>query len=649
MDKSLYFDVCAFFILVILLISLKLRHMTKGKINKAFLALNVLILLTAIADIISVALDNTGARYVLLKYIAHSAYLLLHGYVVPCYIYYIAVHTDTIHKFKKSMFQMLIVFAPQVIVTIMMVINCFTGVIFYIDETGAYVRGQAFLVLYMAAAVGIIYGTIYIMMNRKALSSRNFIALMTVYPSTLVAVIVQYFVPSLIIEMFSNACAMLFVSMIVQRPEEFIEVNTGLKKLRAYLTDMERTYINAKPVTIIMVKIVNFDALSDMLGYNGIAGVLKKVARYMERLNEKSGLAAELYYLDNGRFQFVVDSWNASKAIDVANNMCEYLRNGMNYKQMDINFVSCICIAKCPEDLKDFTAVTSFIDDEDINKYKDSVVEFSAIRKNDFYDIMNDIDEIVERAIANHNFSVYYQPIYSVKENRFTTAEALLRLNDEKYGFVSPAVFIPAAEKSGAIYRIGEYVFEEVCKFIASDVFDKLGLDYIEVNMSVAQCMQSDLANQILGTMKKYNVSPEKLNLEITETAASYSQKTLMDNLITLHDAGIAFSLDDFGTGYSNMRRIVSMPFRIIKIDKSLTEVEGNPKLMVVLKNTINMIKGMNMEIVVEGIETESLVQLFKQLECEYIQGYYYSKPIPKDEFITYCLEKNKNVKVNAL
>ena len=201
-------------------------------------------------------------------------------------------------------------------------------------------------------------------------------------------------------------------------------------------------------------------------------------------------------------------------------------------------------------------------------------------------------------------------------------------------------MFIPAAEKSGAIYKIGEFVFEEVCKFISSEEFEHLGLDYIEVNMSVAQCMQSNLASQILTTIKKYNIDPKKLNLEITETAASYSQKTLMDNLITLHDAGIAFSLDDFGTGYSNMRRIVSMPFRIIKIDKSLTEVEDNPKLMVVLKNTINMIKGMNMEIVVEGVETEKLVQLFKELECEYIQGYYYSKPIPKDEFIEYCMQK---------
>ncbi|MBQ4283179.1 MAG: EAL domain-containing protein [Lachnospira sp.] len=640
MDKVVYYDVCALLILVILLVSLILRRMTKGRLNKAFLWLNVLILMTTVTDIWAVMLDNMTSGAITLKYIAHTAYLLLHSCMAAMYIVYVVIHTDTMHKFKKNKILIGLTFAPVVIITVLLAVNLGNKFIFYINEEGQYVRGQCFLVLYGAAVIGIILGIIYLVMYRKALSVRNFVALLAVYPFTIVAVLAQYFMPGLLVEMFANACGMLFVSMIVQRPEELIDVNTGLKKLGAYLTDMERIFYNEKQVTIIMVNVVNYVALKDMLGYNGINVVLRKIARQIEITNEKENAKAELYYLGNGRFQFVMERSKAENAMDVAEFMCDYLKTGISYKHMDLNIVNSICIARCPEDLKDYGSLMSFIDDEAMTKYKDCVIEFSAIRKNDFYDIMKNIDEIVERALANHSFAVYYQPIYSVKENRFASAEALLRLNDAEYGFVSPAVFIPAAEKSGAIYKIGEFVFEEVCKFISSEEFEHLGLDYIEVNMSVAQCMQSNLASQILTTIKKYNIDPKKLNLEITETAASYSQKTLMDNLITLHDAGIAFSLDDFGTGYSNMRRIVSMPFRIIKIDKSLTEVEDNPKLMVVLKNTINMIKGMNMEIVVEGVETEKLVQLFKELECEYIQGYYYSKPIPKDEFIEYCMQK---------
>lgn len=234
---------------------------------------------------------------------------------------------------------------------------------------------------------------------------------------------------------------------------------------------------------------------------------------------------------------------------------------------------------------------------------------------------------------------MYYQPIYSVNEQRFNSAEALLRLKDDKYGFISPEIFIPAAEKSGAIHKIGAFVLDEVCRFIASEEYKALQLDYIEINLSVAQCMQNDLANQVLETIDKYKITPDQINLEITETAASYSQKTMLENLSVLSDAGISFSLDDFGTGYSNMRRIASLPLHLVKLDKSFADMGENPKLQIILQNTIQMIKAMNMKIVVEGIETEKLVQQFSDLQCEYIQGYYYSKPIPKEEFVDFIKE----------
>ena len=250
------------------------------------------------------------------------------------------------------------------------------------------------------------------------------------------------------------------------------------------------------------------------------------------------------------------------------------------------------------------------------------------------------ISELTGRELKRKYYILKLTQIYSVKENKFHSAEALLRLKDEKYGFISPDIFISAAEKSGAIYRIGAFVLEEVCKFISSDRFKQLGLDYIEINLSAVECMQNNLAGQILDMLHKYGVRPDQINLEITETAASYSQKTMMDNLMALCDAGIHFSLDDFGTGYSNMKRIASLPLYLVKLDKSFTDVEDNPRMMIVLQNTIQMIKAMNMQIVVEGVETENLVKQFSDLECEYIQGYYYSKPVPQDEFVEF-IEKS--------
>ena len=150
--------------------------------------------------------------------------------------------------------------------------------------------------------------------------------------------------------------------------------------------------------------------------------------------------------------------------------------------------------------------------------------------------------------------------------------------------------------------------------------------------------MRSDLADKILAAMKKYNVNAADINLEITETAISYSQKAMADNLARLSAAGLSFSLDDYGTGYSNMKRLISLPLKIVKLDKSFVDEQHNPKMWVFLQNTVKMLKDMEMEIVVEGIETHEMVEAFSSLNCDFIQGYFFSKPIPEESFVSFIL-----------
>lgn len=150
--------------------------------------------------------------------------------------------------------------------------------------------------------------------------------------------------------------------------------------------------------------------------------------------------------------------------------------------------------------------------------------------------------------------------------------------------------------------------------------------------------MSPDLADKILHVMRRHKVSPDSINLEITETAMSYAQNTMSENIERLYSAGLSFSLDDYGTGYSNINRVASPPLKIVKLDKSFVDSEDNPRMWIVLQNTIKMIKDMNMHIVVEGIETEQLVEKFSELKCDYIQGYYFSKPIPEEDFVEFIL-----------
>ena len=148
--------------------------------------------------------------------------------------------------------------------------------------------------------------------------------------------------------------------------------------------------------------------------------------------------------------------------------------------------------------------------------------------------------------------------------------------------------------------------------------------------------MSPDLADKILNIMEKYNVSPDKINLEITETAADYAQNIMTENIDRLHSEGFTFSLDDYGTGYSNITRVASLPLTIVKLDKSFVASEDNQRMWIVLRNTVKMLKAMDMHIVVEGVETKQLLEKFADMECDYIQGYYFSRPVPEEDFVKF-------------
>lgn len=324
------------------------------------------------------------------------------------------------------------------------------------------------------------------------------------------------------------------------------------------------------------------------------------------------------------------------------------LHQTVKIDKFDLNLIPYVCLAKCPEDIDNFQSLISFgTDFHEKLPYNGEVIHADGSTVKRMVSLLTGMDSIIERALANHGFHVYYQPIYSIEKKRFVSAEALLRLIDEKEGFISPEIFIPAAEKSGAIHKIGDYVLTEVFQFIASSEYKKLGLEYIEINLSVSQCMHHGLADSILESMSRYGVSSNQVNLEITESAASYNQSVMSENLEQLSAAGLTFSLDDYGTGYSNMYRIAALPLKIVKLDKTFVNNQ-NSKMWTILQNTVRMIKDLNMEIVVEGIETEEMVKKFSDLKCDFIQGYFFSKPIPQREFVEFIDRWNNRQKVNA-
>jgi EAL domain-containing protein (putative c-di-GMP-specific phosphodiesterase class I) len=169
-----------------------------------------------------------------------------------------------------------------------------------------------------------------------------------------------------------------------------------------------------------------------------------------------------------------------------------------------------------------------------------------------------------------------------------------------------------------------------------------LGISRVEINLSVAQCLQRELPERIRELQEKYRIDPRQVNFEVTETLFDNLGGIMDKNLRTLSDMGYTFSLDDYGVGYSNIQRLRALPLDIIKIDKSMVDDMFTMDGEVIIENTVRMMKGIRKELVVEGVETEKEAKACEDLSCDYIQGFYYARPLPAEEFVRFLREHNK-------
>ncbi|HAV00913.1 MAG TPA: hypothetical protein DCW47_06960 [Lachnospiraceae bacterium] len=278
----------------------------------------------------------------------------------------------------------------------------------------------------------------------------------------------------------------------------------------------------------------------------------------------------------------------------------------------------------------------------ELNMDSDELIELdkrSVDRIKEYGNVLNEITQ----ALVEDRIEVFYQPIYSFEKNAFVSAEALARLRDSKGGIMMPNRFIPVAEDSGTIEKIGERVLEKTCIALKDGSLTAMGIDYIEVNLSVAQCENHEFSNNYSDIMERHGLDFDKINLEVTESSVLHRRAVFIENMTALKESGCTFSLDDFGSGESNLNYIVDMPIDIVKFDRSMVmKYFTSPKARIVMSTSVKMVKELGYKIVAEGIETYDQLLSMKELGVDYIQGFYFSRPLPYDEFVRFIYKNNQ-------
>ncbi len=645
MDKILYFDYCALILLGSTLCILLHRKLAYGINNFTYTLLICGMLLTTVFDIgmehMIKYMTMTKLKLFLFYFFAYG-YFLLRNASNLIYIIFILVVTRPVLKLKKYAHDRMI-YLPYILIVALFVSNVFTGKVFTFDVQNGYSRGPLLIIAYILSFVYALIGVLYLLKGWKYIGHDLLLIMIIQYPICFLAVGIQFFYPNFLVEMFAMSISVLAVLLLVLKPEDTIAHELGIQNYHAFRTEMKKYHHTKDSVDILIVRFTNSYQVRAYLGEGKFNKYVTAIARHLDNRFKAHKQRFNIYFDQAGCFYVTIDPQNFDIE-KVAQTELDILRKQLrDFSVYGLRFDYKICSIKFPSDVDDvesffhFSAVFPKIMPQDIifTPARD------LVQTKDFQ-IRNNITKILDRAIHEQNLEMYYQPIYSIKDGSFKSAEALIRLKDPVFGFVPPSVFIPAAEQSSFMQDIGDFIIKEVFRFISGNDLKKLGLEYIEVNLSVTQCIQRNMSEKIIRMQEVFGIDPKTVNFEITESAYNNSAEIMDENISSLSQAGYSLSLDDYGTGYSNMQRILNIPLSIIKIDKSLVDNMETEKGLSIVKNTISMMHDIDMRLVVEGVETKEILEKLKEMGADYIQGFHFSKPLCEKDFLEFLRKNNR-------
>ena len=248
-------------------------------------------------------------------------------------------------------------------------------------------------------------------------------------------------------------------------------------------------------------------------------------------------------------------------------------------------------------------------------------------------------------SLKNREFSIYYQPKYNVEKDKYyiSSSEALVRWNHSKYGMISPGIFIGLLEERGLIRELDKYVWEEAIKDLAT--WKKEGIDIVPVSLNVSRIdlLDDGIVSIFADLVKKYDVDSKYIYLEITESACNNNMNQLINTIEKLRDLGFKIEIDDFGAGYSSLNVLTTIPFDVLKLDMLFVRGMANNKTLKMIEIVAEIAKYLDVILVAEGVETLDQLNQLREYGYQVIQGYYFSKPLKKEEFYNLLGGKNDN------
>lgn len=633
---NIYTQCCGIILLLVLLwfyCHQRRLHLNTGK--AFFLALFVALcslVLDALSIIMIANIDTLPLFFV--KFCC-KAYLSSLVAVALCTVCYICtdIYSKRIQYYKVVNLNVIMSFAAIILIYLL-------PISIYSDQVKGemYTYGPSVLVAYIAAVIYLLMNLILLVRKKAVIRLSRRKAMLFWMLIWIGAAVIQFFHNEILIVGFAAAIGIMVLYIKLENPEVNLDRQTGLFNQTALTRYMRQLSYRSRHFSLVLLVL-------EHSFYKNISKESKEseAAAEMEMINYLTSDSGAMVFKTAGdEIMLLYENQKAAEAGLLILRKRFEQGWGKEESVFQRPFWVYLPDSSLIREANDISHLIKHVRQNSKELLENGFLRIDETNVKEMYRT-REMERIIFNAIEQNWITVYYQPIYSTEEGRFTSAEALVRITDEDGRIVPPYDFVWVAEKNGMMLRLGEIIFEKVCQFIRDYKPEQYGIEYIEVNLSAIQCAYERFADNYIAIMEKYGIRPQFINLEITETATMGAKKIALENMRKLIEYGVSFSLDDFGTGQSNLNYIVEMPVKIVKFDRTMiNSYFENGKAKYVMDAAMHMIHGMGLKIVSEGIETKEMFDTMCSLGISYIQGYYFSKPIPEQEFLEFVKAKKK-------
>lgn len=628
-------EIICFIFISVLMVDIFKTNAIQSLRDKLFHALTVATVFTILADIISsyamMQYQTTGWWFIQISLIFYFVFTPLLSTLWQ--LYAIAVVKK---EGKARNVLMLITTLPFLTFAAIVVSNPYTGWLFHLSAANAYTRGFLFDALFFVFYGYSISTLLLACVNFKKQERTTSIVLMIFPLVTGFGIFLQQVLPGYLVTGTAFTLVILITYLFLQNRKATRDNLTGLFNRLAFSTTIDTLSRGNAQGTVLAVAVDDFKVFNQTFGQKNGDMLLQKIAAYLIEASPNK----TCYRYGGDIFTIILKKVNEQQSRQLADEIMNRFAQTFHIANVGYSVSVSIGIVEYPHRSSDknHSIITAL--DFSIYQAKKRGKGQIAFYNEDLlkqFKRKHDIVDALTRAVHEHSFAVFIQPIYHVQKQKFLFGEALLRLNDKNLGWVSPAEFIPIAEETGQIVTITYFVLEEVCSFLNANRQTLGDTVSISVNFSMIQFMQDDMVERVKAILQKYVVSPSLIKIEITESIIADSLDDIKNAMHALNDFGIRFALDDYGHGYSNISYLINLPFRFVKLDKSVIDPITEDQTFI--SALIPMFKRLNKVLVAEGVETKEQADILGALACDSIQGFYFARPMPMEQAAALMIE----------